>query len=355
MIRKATKNETDDWDDFIKSGIGGGHIQQSRVWSELKKKYDWEALFLVFEYNNDLYPFLALKKKSRIIKNHYMIARGPGFYDYVGQENFKRNALKAFSKQIRDYLTGIDKDAAVLQFQPWIESKEVDLNQYGFIPYSLKDETNSTIFVNISEKEDAILAKMKKKTRYSIKSSAKSGVVVTNKQPTKENLQVMYNLMLATQQRAGFFLRRKDYFFAYWLKMINSGSGALFLAEYNDTIVAGAFVTVFGQHAIYKDGGSLSEYKNLSAPYLLQWEAMKWAKSKGASDYDMGGVPPSTKLDSSHKYFGMYSFKKKFNSEVTDFVPTHEMILNPSKYRLYKRYWKYYNSAYIRLKKNIFF
>ena len=46
-----------------------------------------------------------------------------------------------------------------------------------------------------------------------------------------------------------------------------------------------------GSRAWYFYGASSSEQREKMAPYLLQWGAMRWARSRGCTAYDMWGVP----------------------------------------------------------------
>lgn len=356
MVREATQEEKGDWNNLVKSTPSGGHIQQSVEWSHLKQDNGWQPSYLIFESKDIKYPVLLIKKSSKIVKNSYVIARGPGFCSYTDSDSrVNKDLLRIFTKEIKEYIKNSDPKAALLVFQPWFFDSDVDLQKYGFIPFTDKSETASTIFVSLKDSEDKILSNMKKKTRYGIKSAAKKGVTIKKVETTNQNMQYMYNLMLATQERAGFFLRKKEYFFNYWNNLSQKDMGGLFYAYYEGEVIAGAFVSIFGTHAIYKDGGSLSEYRDKYAPYLLQWHCMKWAKSQGAQEYDMGGVPPSTKIDRGHLYAGMYDFKKKFESEITDFCPTQMMPIHDKNFRLHQKLWRIYNSLYIRFTKNIYY
>ena len=53
--------------------------------------------------------------------------------------------------------------------------------------------------------------------------------------------------------------------------------------------------------------------------YLLQWEAMRWAKARGCSEYDLWGVPDADEetleagfSERSDGLWGVYRFKRGF-------------------------------------------
>ena len=57
--------------------------------------------------------------------------------------------------------------------------------------------------------------------------------------------------------------------------------------------------------------------------YLLQWEAMKWAKARGCKEYDLWGVPDEDEatleanFETRHEgLWGVYRFKRGFGGEL---------------------------------------
>ena len=91
----------------------------------------------------------------------------------------------------------------------------------------------------------------------------------------------------------------------------------LLVAEYDGRLLAGLMVFARGSRAWYFYGASNDEERNRMPAYLLQWEAMRWAKSRGCSEYDLWGVPDaeedaleegfSTRSDG---LWGVYRFKR---------------------------------------------
>jgi len=46
-----------------------------------------------------------------------------------------------------------------------------------------------------------------------------------------------------------------------------------------------------GRRAWYLYGGSTDAERERMPNYLLQWEAMRWARNRGCEEYDLWGVP----------------------------------------------------------------
>jgi lipid II:glycine glycyltransferase (peptidoglycan interpeptide bridge formation enzyme) len=63
------------------------------------------------------------------------------------------------------------------------------------------------------------------------------------------------------------------------------------IAEVNHEPVAAIFVFYFAGRAYYVYGMSRAAHREKMPTYLLQWEAMKRAKAKGCSVYDLWGAP----------------------------------------------------------------
>lgn len=76
--------------------------------------------------------------------------------------------------------------------------------------------------------------------------------------------------------------------------------------------------------------------------YLLQWEAIRWAKAKGAEWYDLWGVPDEDSdvleegFENRHDgLWGVYRFKRGFGGQVVRAANAMDKIYHPLLYRLY--------------------
>jgi lipid II:glycine glycyltransferase (peptidoglycan interpeptide bridge formation enzyme) len=76
--------------------------------------------------------------------------------------------------------------------------------------------------------------------------------------------------------------------------------------------------------------------------YLLQWEAMKWARAKGAEEYDLWGTPDEdeAKLEAEFEnrhdgLWGVYRFKRGFGGRLKRAVQATDRIYSPLLYKLY--------------------
>ena len=144
-----------------------------------------------------------------------------------------------------------------------------------------------TILVDLAAPEDEILARMKQKTRYNIRLAEKKGVTVR----PWDDLSAFHDMMLVTGDRDGFGVHSEKYYRRAYELLHPKGMCEILLAEYEGKPLAALFVACHGNRAYYLYGASTDEERNRMPTYLLQWEAMQWAKARGCEEYDLWGVP----------------------------------------------------------------
>ncbi len=121
-----------------------------------------------------------------------------------------------------------------------------------------------------------------------------------------------------------------------------SGAAELLVAEFDGKPLAALMVFVRGKRSWYMYGASTDEERNRMPTYLLQWEAMKWARAKGAQEYDLWGTPDEdeAKLEAEFEnrhdgLWGVYRFKRGFGGRLKRAVQAVDRIYNPLLYKLY--------------------
>jgi lipid II:glycine glycyltransferase (peptidoglycan interpeptide bridge formation enzyme) len=89
-------------------------------------------------------------------------------------------------------------------------------------------------------------------------------------------------------------------------------------------------------------GGSSEMERERMPNYLLQWEAMRWAKARGCEEYDLWGVPDESQealeahfAERSDGLWGVYRFKRGFGGDVRRAVQASDRVYRPLLYRLY--------------------
>ena len=108
--------------------------------------------------------------------------------------------------------------------------------------------------------------------------------------------------------------------------------GQLFFARWQGQVLAGVFATFLGRKGWYKDGGSLKEHADVMAPHLLQWEVMRWLRTRGVRSYDLVAVPAHDQLREDHPLWGLYRFKSGFSERISEFVGTWDLPVSRIRY-----------------------
>jgi len=100
-----------------------------------------------------------------------------------------------------------------------------------------------------------------------------------------------------------------------------------------------------GEHAAEFHAGQLDHSKNLHANYLLVWEAIKWAKARGCTTYDLWGIPDEIGQiscaednppvsDRTDGLWGVYRFKRGFSKDIVCYIGACDYVYSPAPYAL---------------------
>jgi lipid II:glycine glycyltransferase (peptidoglycan interpeptide bridge formation enzyme) len=327
-MRTATPNELGRWDELVAANPDGGQILQTRAWGEFKRAHRWSPTYLLSETGPRV-AVLELRHAVPGLGTLGYVPKGPGV---VGIE------------QLPGVLEGLRATAGsafAIKVEPEIEQSDAAtaaLNDMG-LEKSRHDVqiSRATIIVDLRPDEDAMLASFKPKCRYNIRLAQRRGVVVEPVALDEASIDAMYSLMTSTRDRAGFTLRSKEYFSGYWRLHAAAGQGQLFFASLDGEVLAGVFATYVGKKAWYKDGGSTKEHAAVMAPHLLQWEVIRWLRSRGIEAYDLVAVPPARDLNPSHPLYGLYRFKSGFSERITEYVGTWDLPIRRTRYAAWDR------------------
>jgi len=201
------------------------------------------------------------------------------------------------------------------------------------LDYYKKFITPYTAIINLEKTEDEILANMKPKWRYNIKLAIKKWVISEIVEKTEENIKSYYDLMLETTSRDNFAWNSLEYYKTFLNKISNS---KLILAKKDSKVIAGWIFVFDKEVSIYYYWASSSdkEYRNLMSPYLVQWEAIKYAKSINSKIYDFLWV--ATPWDKNSELSWVTDFKKKLTKDIKKVSDSYIFINKKVKYFIIK-------------------
>ena len=222
-------------------------------------------------------------------------------------------------------------------------------HNYNFKKSPNETQPRNTLMLDLEKSEEELLKEMKQKTRYNIRLAGKRGIKIrnyklgiTDQEEFRKKFDFFWNLTEETSRRDKFTSHNKE----YYQKMLESLSdkdqnrrdkqnlyAKLYLAEYKEKIIAANIVLYFGDLAVYLHGSSSSEYRNLMAPYLLQWKQIQDAKTQGYKKYDFWGIT----IDGEKKNWqGITKFKKGFGGKEKSYIGSYDLVFDNIRYQVYK-------------------
>lgn len=197
--------------------------------------------------------------------------------------------------------------------------------------YYKKFITPYTVVIDLSKTEELILSEMKPKWRYNIRLAEKKEIKVIEVDKTVDNIKIFYDLLMETTSRDWFSWNN----FVYYKTFLETIKSSSLLIAFKDTKPISAWIFVFDKDvSIYYYWASTNdaEYRNLMAPYLLQWTAIKKAKSIESKYYDFLWV--ATPWESNSSLAWVTDFKLKLTKDVVNVSESYIWINNIILYRI---------------------
>ncbi|HNQ93595.1 MAG TPA: peptidoglycan bridge formation glycyltransferase FemA/FemB family protein [Anaerolineales bacterium] len=369
--------ESQNWNSII-SKLPNPHFLQTYEWGQVKAKYGWSPLYAVWDADgkwrvesdpNLLSTFhspvaACLILKRQILRNGFAarlsilyLPKGP-LLDWTNESLRTRvlNDLQSFAKKQGAIFLKCDPDVVLGTGVPRsaedAEEKSgavitSELKRRGWEYASDQIQFKNTVVIDLNPTEDELLARMKQKTRYNIRLAEKKGVSL--RVGKLEDLPMLYKMYAETSVRDGFVIRDEAYYKTAWELFMKNQSPVSSLqppitnyqlphtepliAEVNNQPVAAIFVFYFAGRAYYVYGMSRDAHREKMPTYLLQWEAMKRAKARGCTDYDLWGAPDV--FDESDSMWGVYRFKEGLGGKVVRTLGAWDFAPNPFWYRMY--------------------
>jgi peptidoglycan pentaglycine glycine transferase (the first glycine) len=335
-VRLTSDITEGEWNSFI-AASPAGHILQSTQWGQLKERFGWQVTRIAVEDRGQWLAGAQILFRPLGPKTIAYVPKGPIIdWDDARITQTLMEALHHLCRQRHAIFLKIEPDLAE---DPTLTQKLIGL---GFHPSPHTIQPRCTIVLDLRPDPENILARMKSKTRYNIGLAARKGVTV--REATTEDLPAFYHLMQITSRRDRFGIHSEAYYRTAYQIFVPQGLAKLFLATFEDQILAGIMAFAFGHKAWYMYGASSDLHRNLMPNYLLQWEAIKWAKDRGCLTYDLWGIPDEEEevlerefTKRSDGLWGVYRFKRGFGGQVVHYIGAYDYVYSPSLYWLYRK------------------
>ena len=338
------KTDIDDkaWDGLVLKWQKPAHFMQSSVWKNTKAKSQWKATRLLIDGKKWQLP---VQMFSRTVPGfgrlHYAPELGGVTADNIADVTKQLRAQYRRGGAIKVELYEEYSDDLIKAFET------VGWRRGNSVQYRL------SVAIDMSGSQDELFMSFKGRARNEIRMAQKSGVTVQQVEVTDENLDHLHRLMNVTSARSGAFFRGREYLDNYWHEFSKAGQGSLYFAYHEGDLLAAAYVIKYGEHAWYKDGGSVREKTELKAPRLLLWQIMTDLQAEGVTNFDLSGIPEDHELATSHMK-GLYTFKTGFARGTKKFMPAMELPLGKL-YPAWPKAERHWLRLYSGLKKDFWY
>jgi lipid II:glycine glycyltransferase (peptidoglycan interpeptide bridge formation enzyme) len=229
--------------------------------------------------------------------------------------------------------------AIAVKLEPRLERDTPALSAFGGRGLRRTDESLQVGHSRTVElvDDDALLAGFDKDTRYSVRRAEREGVEVSVVEDGEPHaIDRLHDLVAETQARAGFPLPPLGRYRIAWAALSRAGRAAILEARHEGELLASGMVVIEGDRSFYLFSGSRREKRGEPkrfASYALQWEMMRFARSRGVRYHDLWGVaPPDAGPD--HPWHGVGLFKKGFGGREVHWAGSWDLVVEPTLYRL---------------------
>lgn len=309
---------------------------QSKHWEEFRNSLGQKTFWI----DDNL-----LVKIPLILGQSYLYSPRCTFSDKTSLNYFLKEAKKIAEKE------GI----FFLRFEPQFIKENIVLDKNKFKKVESR-QPSQTLCIDLTKELDEILANTKQKTRYNIKLAKKKGVEIYTS--TKlEDLNRFYTLAEETATRDNIRFHDRTYYGNMIEILGKEGKVKFYFAKYKKKDIACAISVRYGNTFYYLHGASSNEYRNVMAPYLLQWIMIEDAKKLGHKWYDFWGCAPLVledmgngikkfKIkDEEHSWAGITKFKLGFapttvTGKYIEYPGCYEVSYGKKRYLLYSMFKK---------------
>ncbi|NOZ73120.1 MAG: aminoacyltransferase, partial [Chloroflexi bacterium] len=245
--QQSSWNE-EEWDNFVNSHPRA-HPLQLHGWGRLKRQWGWEDVRMGMKKGDKWLAGaqILFRPLPHLLLMPFRLAyipKGPlvDWSDPQLTTIFLQNVHQLCRK----------KHAILLRIEPELAEHEVHPTLFSDLKFQASRMTvqpRTTLWLDIGDNEDAILANMKQKWRYNIRLSARKGVQV--RQGQAEDLPLFGDLIQQTATRNQFGVHPPAYYQQFWQIFAPQDRAALLIAEHEDVPLAAIMVVQLAGKAYY--------------------------------------------------------------------------------------------------------
>ncbi|MHB1295062.1 MAG: lipid II:glycine glycyltransferase FemX [Anaerolineae bacterium] len=315
------------WDAFV-CASPQGHLLQTSQWGALKQRFGWSVERIALAGGGRIVAGMQVLFRplpTGVISLAY-VPMGPivDWYDDAAVRALLR-AARQVARRRRAFMLKIEP---VQADDPVLAQR---LSHLGLRPARLRMQDQQTIVVDLRGSEEDVLARFGRNTRYKVRSAARKGVTV--RVAEAQGVPLFDRLIQATAERHHIAMHGASYYRAAYELFAPNGQVGLLLAENDGQVLAGMMVFAMGERSWNVYTASSDTHRDLMPNYLLQWEAMRWARQRGCTSFDLWGIPDADEealekefTQRSDGLWGVYGFKRGFGGQVVRYMDAYDDV-----------------------------
>lgn len=207
------------------------------------------------------------------------------------------------------------------------------LKEQGLVPAPMYLSVEYAGILDLTKSEEEILAGASQGFRRKLRKAEKAEITVeTSENP--EIVKTFYNLEVEHAKRQGFVAFSQDFLYKQFAAFAKNHEVLMYTARKDGEILAQNFMIFYGPEASYHYGVSSPLGTKYSAAPLLHMAAMEEARKRGCVRYNLWGIVGTDETE--HRFYGVSEFKRSFGVEELKYTPAHDLVLNPTKYKINK-------------------
>lgn len=313
IIRQVSNRERNAYNKVVT------HPVQSWEWGEFREKTGNKILRLgLYDHNKLIEGYLLTLHKlpytSRFVA---MFAKGPV-------------PTRVMLKSLRDWARR--ENIIFVRIEPDVAITHKNAKRMLKLFKTFKMHTGRAFFnkstyeIDLTRSEEELLKSMHSKTRYNIRLAERHGVQVVE-DSSEESFARYLDLMDETTKRQNYFAHNQTYHKLMWQTLRPTGIAHLSKAVYQGKTLVTWILFVWKDKLYYPYGASSTEHRNVMAPHLMMWEAIKFGKNLELKRFDLWGSDDAK---------GYTKFKEGFSPLNIEYLGTWDLPINKKLYYTYR-------------------
>ena len=345
-ISLAGEADVDRFNKFVASSPTAD-VLQSFQWGDIKERTGWAPVRLIVEDAGEIKAScsILLRRPIRGLPPIAYAPRGPVLAS--SDSGLLRPLIEGIREQSGSAFVfwcdpPLGADSAYVQKLEEAGLRTISSEGFGGV------QPNTVMVLDLDRPSEEIFNGFKSKWRYNVRLAERKGVEI--REGRAEDLPGFYEVLSETAVRDHFGIRSLDYYRLLWEQLEPAGMLKMFLAFYEERLIAGIILFLMGERAVYVYGASSDRDRKVMPNHLIQWHAIRWAAESGLHVYDFRGVSPVRHGEPVEPSLaGLNRFKEGFGASYVEYVGQLELTLRP----VWNLAWRMASPPAIALRKRL--